>query len=164
MAGERRRDYMVSKRVHFLYMLTWVLSLLLVAAFGGLVYTLVQLPDNVVRSVGLILNVVNPFLLLGVLAFVIVCTSLALGVYTILHTHRLMGSAYRIGVVLREINEGKPTRVHLRDGDFFLDIADEINRLADVHQGTKPAGGAGAPAGSPAPEAGAGPAQSAPST
>jgi hypothetical protein len=133
---------MVSKRVHFLYMLTWVLSLLLVAAFGGLVYSLVQAPDNVVRSVPPLLGVVNPFLLLGVLAFVIVCTSLALGVYTILHTHRLMGSAYRIGVVLREINEGKPTRVHLRDGDFFLDIADEINRLADVHQGAaaKPAG------------------------
>lgn len=139
MAGERRRDYMVSKRVHFLYMLTWVLSLLLVAAFGGLVYTLVQAPDNVVRNVPPLLNLVNPFLLLGVLAFVIVCTSLALGVYTILHTHRLMGSAYRIGVVLREINEGKPTRVHLRDGDFFLDIADEINRLADAHQGAKPA-------------------------
>lgn len=152
MAGERRRDYMVSKRVHFLYMLTWINSLLLVAAFGGLVYTLLQAPDTV-RQVPPLFNLVNPFLLLGVLAFVIVCTSLALGVYTILHTHRLMGSAYRIGVVLRELNEGKPTRVHLRDGDFFMDIADEINRLADAHQGsagsTSP--GSASPATSPAP-------------
>lgn len=153
MAGERRRDYMVSKRVHFLYMLTWINSLLLVAAFGGLVYTLLQAPDAV-RQVAPLFGLVNPFLLLGVLAFVIVCTSLALGVYTILHTHRLMGSAYRIGVVLRELNEGKPTRVHLRDGDFFMDIADEINRLADSHQGT--AGTVSPGSTSPAPAAGGG--------
>ena len=152
MGGERRRDYMVSKRVHFLYMLTWINSLLLVAAFGGLVYSLLQAPEAV-RQVPPLLGLVNPVLLLGVLAFVIVCTSLLLGVYTILHTHRLMGSAYRIGVVLREVNEGKPTRVHLRDGDFFLDIADEINRLADTHQGAKgapPAETGGAPAAGPA--------------
>lgn len=153
MAGERRRDYMVSKRVHFLYMLTWINSLLLVAAFGGLVYSLLQAPEAV-RQVPPLFGLVNPFLLLGVLAFVIVCTSLLLGVYTILHTHRLMGSAYRIGVVLREVNEGKPTRVHLRDGDFFLDIADEINRLADNHQGAAKASGAPAETGG-APAAGA---------
>ena len=62
---------------------------------------------------------------------VIVCSALLLAVYTIVHTHRLMGSAYRIGVCLREINSGQPTRIHLRDGDFFLEIADEINVLAD---------------------------------
>ena len=75
------------------------------------------------------------FIIVGALAFVIVCSALLLAVYTIVHTHRLMGSAYRIGVVLREINAGQPTRIHLRDGDFFLDIADEINSLADAHQG-----------------------------
>ena len=32
MAGERRKDYMVSKRVHFLYVLTWLTSLALVAS------------------------------------------------------------------------------------------------------------------------------------
>ena len=35
--SERRRYYMVSKRVHFVYMLTWINSLLLVAAFAALV-------------------------------------------------------------------------------------------------------------------------------
>ena len=35
MAGERRKDYMVSKRVHLLYILTWVCSLLLVGCEQG---------------------------------------------------------------------------------------------------------------------------------
>jgi len=134
--SERRRDYMVSKRVHTLYLLTWVTSVLLVTSFAALVYALVKTSD--VHNVRPLFNLINPFLLMGILAFVIVCAALFNGVYTIVHTHRLVGSAYRIGVVLREINEGKPTRVKLRDGDFFTDIGDEINRLADAQA---PAGG-----------------------
>jgi len=150
VAGERRRDYMVNNRVHMLYMMTWVNSGLLVTAFGVLVFSLVRTQEAIREVDNLALfGVINPFLLLGFLAFVIVCTSLGLGVYTIIHTHRLMGSAYRIGVVLREINEGKPTRVKLRDGDFFVDIGDEINALADR---APPPGGATTPeADAPAP-------------
>ena len=129
MAGERRKDYMVSKRVHLLYVLTWLTSLALVGSLVAMAYTLRSasraLPEAGQAS----------FIAVGVLAFVIVCSALLLAVYTIIHTHRLMGSAYRIGVVLREINAGQPTRIHLRDGDFFLDIADEINLLADKEQG-----------------------------
>jgi len=123
---------MVSKRVHFFYMLTWINSLLLVAAFAALVWTLLKTPAQV-QQVPLLFGVINPFLLLGLLAFVIVCTSLTLGVYTIIHTHHLMGSAYAIGRVLRELNERKyDSRVRLRDGDFFIEIADEINRIAET--------------------------------
>lgn len=130
--SERRRDYMVSKRVHFFYMLTWINSLLLVAAFAALVWTLLKTPAQV-QQVPLLFGVINPFLLLGLLAFVIVCTSLTLGVYTIIHTHHLMGSAYAIGRVLRELNERKfDSRVRLRDGDFFIEIGDEINRIAET--------------------------------
>ena len=130
--SERRRDYMVSKRVHLFYMLTWINSLLLVAAFAALVWTLLKTPAQV-QQVPLLFGVINPFLLLGLLAFVIVCTSLTLGVYTIIHTHHLMGSAYAIGRVLRELNENKlDSRVRLRDGDFFIEIGDEINRIAET--------------------------------
>jgi hypothetical protein len=130
MAGERRKDYMVSKRVHFLYVLTWLTSLFLVGSLVAMAYTL-RSASQAMPQAGQ-----ASFVVVGALAFVIVCCALLLAVYTIVHTHRLMGSAYRIGVVLREINAGQPTRVHLRDGDFFLDIADEINSLADAHQGT----------------------------
>ncbi|RMG13428.1 MAG: hypothetical protein D6731_12155 [Planctomycetota bacterium] len=136
MAGERRKDYMVNSRVHVFYVVTLVASLALVGCLVALAYTL--------RSAGQTLPDASQswFVAVGVLAFVIVCCSLLLGVYTIVHSHRIEGSAYRIGMVLREINAGQKTRIHLRDGDFFVDIADEINRLADRAEAT----GAAAPA------------------
>lgn len=139
MAGERRKDYMVSKRVHLLYMLTWVTSLLLV---GSLTWMLVSV-EGLRRN--LPADGANTLVLIGFLAFVIICSALVLAVYTIVHTHRVMGSAYRIGQVLKEINLDQDTRIHLRDGDFFFEIADEINILADKAQG-KPGDGVAAPA------------------
>ncbi|MGE0708016.1 MAG: hypothetical protein AB7N76_17600 [Planctomycetota bacterium] len=130
MAGERRKDYMVSKRVHLLYMLTWLSSLLLVASLVWMAVTLREVTRVLPEGA-------NKFVLVGVLAFVIVCCSLFLAVYTIIHTHRLLGSAYRIGVVLKEVNAGQNSRIHLRDGDFFTEIADEINVLADKAVGAR---------------------------
>ena len=135
MGNERRRDYTVSKGVHYLYMVIWITSLLLVGAFAFMVYTLLK--ANAAQKVPEVLGL-NPFILVGALAFIIVCTSLVLGVYSIVHTHRLLGSAYRIGVVLKESLEGKPTRVTLRDGDFFTDIGDDINRMIDERSGKSP--------------------------
>ena len=129
MAGERRKDYMVSRRVHTLYVLTWLTSLFLVGSLVMMAYQL-RGASRAMPEAGQ-----TSFVMIGALAFVIVCSALLLAVYTIVHTHRLMGSAYRIGVVLREVNAGLPTRIHLRDGDFFLDIADEINLLSDRQQG-----------------------------
>jgi hypothetical protein len=146
MGNERRRDYTVSKGVHYLYMVIWITSLLLVGAFAFMVYTLLK--ANAAQKVPEVLGL-NPFILVGALAFVIVCTSLVLGVYSIVHTHRLLGSAYRIGVVLKESLEGKPTRVTLRDGDFFTDIGDDINRMIDERAGKAPASTPAAPATTP---------------
>ncbi|MBX3468048.1 MAG: hypothetical protein KF878_14335 [Planctomycetes bacterium] len=146
MGSERRKDYTVSKGVHYLYMVIWITSLLLVAAFAVMVYTLLK--ANAARDVPEVLGT-NPFILVGGLAFVIVCTSLVLGVYAIVHTHRLLGSAYRIGVVLKEANEGKPTRVTLREGDFFMEIGEEINRLLDRVHGKAPAVAESAPSDAP---------------
>lgn len=146
MGSERRRDYTVSKSVHYLYMVIWITSLLLVGAFAFMVYTLLK--ANVAREVPDVLGM-NPFILVGALAFVIVCTSLVLGVYSIVHTHRLLGSAYRIGVVLKEAQEGKPTRVTLREGDFFTDIGEDINRLLDKSHGSPSASAAPAPSSQP---------------
>ncbi len=140
MAGERRKDYTVSRAVNYLYQVTWVTSLLLIGAFAAMVYALIK--SGQARTLPDVLGV-NPLIVVGFLAFVLVLTSLALGVYSIVHTHRLLGSAYRIGVVLREANEGKPTRVTLRDGDFFQDIGEEINRMLDER---KAAAAASAPA------------------
>lgn len=131
MGGERRKDYMVSKRVHRLYLLTWVSSLVLVASLMWMVWTVHNVGRAMPPGTG------TKLMLIGVLAFVIVCCSLFLAVNTIVHTHRLLGSAYRIGLVLKEVNSGQNSRIHLRDGDFFTEIAGEINTICDKAMGGK---------------------------
>lgn len=154
MGNERRRDYMVNQRVHALYMITWISSLLLVAAAGGTGYSLYKLAPTV--HVEPILGV-NPFALVGVLVFVIVASALTLGVYVIVHTHRMLGSAYHIGMHLNRFNSGeKVGPITLRDGDYFKEIADEINRIEARIPGNPPGGGnttTEAPANPPAPSA-----------
>lgn len=127
MGNERRRDYMVNQRVHALYMITWITSLLLVLAAVGTGYSLYKVaPQTRVEPIfGL-----PPFALLGVLVFVIVASGLTLGVYAIVHTHRMLGSAYHIGMHLNKFNAGeKVGPLTLRDGDYFKEIADEINKI-----------------------------------
>ncbi len=132
-ASERRRDYMVSRRVHALYMLMWIASLALVAAFGFLAYTLLGLRAQVGPSGA------NGLILVGALSFVIVASALTLGVYAIVHTHRMIGSAYHISTYLERVNTGQTAdALTLRDGDYFKEIADEINRLRQT-PGTTPA-------------------------
>lgn len=139
MAGnERRRDYMVSKKVSFLYMLTWVASLLLVAAFGALAWQLyglrIQLQHAGVGSSGLFV--------VGALAFVIVLAALILGVYTIIQSHRMIGSAYHIANHLERIVTGQTNDpLKLREGDYFTEIADLINRLREAKSGAAPGEG-----------------------
>lgn len=118
---------MVNQRVHMLYMITWITSLLLVVAAVGTGYSLWKMGSRQpVEIFG-----VNGYALVGGLVFVIVASALTLGVYTIVHTHRMLGSAYRIGMHLTRVNNGEsPGPVTLRDGDYFKDVADELNKLS----------------------------------
>jgi hypothetical protein len=148
LGNERRRDYMVNQRVHALYMITWITSLLLVAAAGGTGYSLYKLAPQ--AHVEPILGV-NPFALVGVLVFVIVASGLTLGVYVIVHTHRMLGSAYHIGMHLNKFTAGeKVGPITLRDGDYFKEIADEINKIEARLKVSEGGGGAAAaPAAAP---------------
>ena len=140
---------MVNRRVHLLYMVTWITSLLLVAAAGGTGYTLYRLPPSQQTHLEPILGL-NPFAIIGALVFIIVASALTLGVYAIVHTHRMLGSAYHIGMHLNRMNSGQPVGpLTLREGDYFREVADEINKLPRPSSGGAPA----APAAPPAPPA-----------
>src|SRR5579872_6366736 len=118
---------MVEKRIHLLYIITFVTSLLLVVAAGLTGYALYNL--NPKPHVEPILGL-PPFALVGTLMFVVVASALVLGVWGIIHTHRMLGSAYHIGMHLEKLNGGQPVgALTLRDGDYFKEIADEINKL-----------------------------------
>jgi hypothetical protein len=139
---------MVNQRVHALYMITWITSLLLVVAAVGTGYSLYKIaPRTPVELLG-----INAYALVGALVFVIVAAGLTLGVYAIVHTHRMLGSAYHIGMYLNRVNSGeKVNALTLRDGDYFFEIADEINKLL-AKGGTTPTAPAPAPS-PPAPQA-----------
>jgi hypothetical protein len=141
---ERRRDYMVSARVHFLYMVTWITSLLLVLSALGTWYALYRIAKRTQIET---LWGVSPFTIVGALVFVTVASALTLGVYTILQTHRTLGSAYHIGAHLTRLNAGDaPPSLILRDG--FREIADEINTLQPRLPNAKAPAGNGPPSSS----------------
>lgn len=135
--SERRRDYTVSRPIHVIYLTTWIASILLLLVFFMLSYNASRLNDSLaLQGANLKLFGINGFLLLGLLAFVIVVISLILCVYSILHTHRMVGSSYRIKLVLQALRKGDTSqKANLRDGDYFLDVADELNRLIDDVKG-----------------------------
>ncbi len=141
MGNERRRDYMVNQRVHALYMVTWIASLLLVLAAVGTGYSLYKVaPQMRVEPI----FGIHPYVLVGLLVFVVVAAGLTLGVYAIVHTHRMLGSAYHIGMHLSRLNSGeKVGPLTLREGDYFKEVADEVNQL----QARLSGGGTNAPAG-----------------
>ena len=70
----------------------------------------------------------TPFVALGVVA--IICVSLF---YSIMITHRIAGPLHSILKTLKKINNsGEMTKVSLRDGDFFQDLADEVNQALET--------------------------------
>jgi hypothetical protein len=151
---ERRRDYTVSRPVQMIYMAIWGMSITLMLGLGAIAYQVVQLGDKLKGVEELKTFGVNSFVVLGVLSFLLVAFALGLGVYTIVHTHRMVGSAFRIKKVIEDWRSGQTDlKVTLRDGDYFLDVADEVNELLKLAKAgaTQAAPEPAAPA--PAPEA-----------
>ncbi|MDF1662101.1 MAG: hypothetical protein P1V97_10035 [Planctomycetota bacterium] len=131
--SDRRRDYTVNRPVQVVYTTTWLASITLLLVLAMLSYNCFQLND---RLQDLDVNVLgmNGFILLGVLAAFLVVISLGLCVYAIVMTHRMLGSSFRIKTVLQEMRKGNwSERAKLRDGDYFLDVAHELNSFMDEH-------------------------------
>lgn len=55
-----------------------------------------------------------------------------LAVFSVFFLHRVAGPVHRIRFILLRLNDGElPPPVRLREGDFFTEMADEINRLVN---------------------------------
>ncbi len=89
-------------------------------------------------SVYEVLMEVNNELLLRVF-FVLFLSVVVTGVTGVLFLHRIAGPLYRIRGVLRNLVQGKvPDReLQLREGDFFAEVVDELNRLIIKMRGEK---------------------------
>ena len=84
---------------------------------------------------------VNPYEVISQVSYQIVtrvtiillCTLFAIAAYGIKFLHRVAGPIYRCRKTLIMLNQGKiPDPIRLRSGDFFTEIADEINRQTNL--------------------------------
>jgi len=63
-------------------------------------------------------------------------TLLVIGFFSIFFLHRIAGPVYRFRMTLRKLRSGQPTPpIRLREGDFFTELADELNATMDHFQG-----------------------------
>lgn len=143
--SDRRRDYTVNRPVQAIYVTTWLASIALLLVLAMLSYNCFQLND---RLQGMDVSVfgINGFALLSVLGAFLVIISLGLCVYAIVMTHRMLGSSYRIKTVLQEIRKGNwAEKANLREGDYFLDVAHELNSFIDEQVAKQAEGNTNAP-------------------
>lgn len=84
---------------------------------------------------------VNPYEVISTVSYQIVtrvtlillATLFAIAAYGIKFLHRVAGPIYRCRKTLIVLNQGKvPDRIKLRSGDFFTEVADEINKQTDL--------------------------------
>ncbi len=84
---------------------------------------------------------VNPYEVISTVSYQIVtrvtlillATLFAIAAYGIKFLHRVAGPIYRCRKTLIVLNQGKvPDRIKLRSGDFFTEVADEINKQSDL--------------------------------
>ena len=62
-------------------------------------------------------------------------TLIVIGIFGVFFLHRVAGPAYRFRQAFLRLNDGEiPPRLKLREGDFFHDIAEEINQLLKTLQ------------------------------
>ncbi len=63
-------------------------------------------------------------------SLILLLTLFVLAMFGISLLHRVAGPVYRFRVVLGKVNQGgRPHAIKLREGDFFTETADEINKL-----------------------------------
>lgn len=67
---------------------------------------------------------------------ILLVTLFAIAGYGIKFLHRVAGPIYRCRKTLIVLNQGKvPDRIRLRSGDFFTEVADEINKQTALWEG-----------------------------
>jgi signal transduction histidine kinase len=87
---------------------------------------------------------VNPYEVISQVSYQIVTrvtmillvTLFVIAAYGIKFLHRVAGPIYRCRKTLITLNQGKvPDPIRLRSGDFFTEVADEINRQSEIWAG-----------------------------
>lgn len=131
MTQNRRNTILSDRRIITAYKLIWILATINLVLFGVFSYQFFGVANPAPgASAG-----IGSLYLLGVVTTLLTFASLGLGVYAVIHSHRLLGAAYRIQTSLRQVSEACkaenkdiPT-VRLREGDQLEPLAKELNDL-----------------------------------
>lgn len=84
---------------------------------------------------------VNPYEIISQISYqiitrttmILLLTLVVIAAYGIKFLHRVAGPIYRCRKTLIALNQGKvPDPIRLRSGDFFTEVADEVNRQTDL--------------------------------
>ena len=128
LSKDRRRLYTVDRGIRAFFLTVWTAAVALVALFAAFTWLVRQAyPVEFPQVFGQ-----NLFLVMFVAAFFMIGAAICLSIYAVVHTHRLLGSAYRIHEALKQMKAGvKADPVVLRDGDYFRDIAADVNELRE---------------------------------
>ncbi len=60
-------------------------------------------------------------------------TMLLIAMFGVFFLHRIAGPVYRFHGVLRKVSRGEiPEDIHLREGDFFMDTAEDLNKVLQL--------------------------------
>ena len=71
--------------------------------------------------------------LIARVSLVLFVTIIVIGFFGVFFLHRIAGPVYRFRRVLRSVAEGEiPGEFQLREGDFFRETAEELNRLLQL--------------------------------
>ena len=142
-AAAARRHYQRRARNIFIHKpmqreFTFVLIALLMISIVAIGFVINQTIKDAAMGDGFRFGKLNAYEVLSDLSYqlilrvsaVLFATLIVVGTFGIFFLHRVAGPVYRFRKVFMRINEGEmPPLIKLREGDFFSETAQEINRL-----------------------------------
>ena len=123
---------------------TFVIITLLMVSTVAIGYVIHATIHDAAFGGGFHFGQVNPYEVLSEVSYqlilrvsiILFITLIVLGTFGIFFLHRVAGPVHRFRQILLKINEGErvPGPIRFREGDYFKEIAEEMNRLLKRHE------------------------------
>ena len=141
MAKYRRKVYFINPRFQFKFSLFMgILIVLSNIAYPIIIYQYIEYLIDFVNSISTFkdfnLEKERQQVITLLLASSIIYAAL-IGILCVFFSHKIAGPLYKLKMFLNGIRQGGPIgEVHFRKGDYFLEIADEVNKTIAYLQDT----------------------------
>ena len=115
---------------------SFMLIALFMVASAAIAWVIHQTIRDAAFGNGFVFGKVNPVEILSQVSYqiiirvtlILILTLIIIGIYGVMFLHRVAGPVYRFRQTLLKVNRGElPDDIKLREGDFFHDMAHDIN-------------------------------------